>query len=74
LFELHDNNPNDPTDGLEADELVLSPTAEQGYYLFVRPLSSGAHTIHWIASGCSSPDFKLDITYNLTVVGNESHY
>ena len=33
-------------------ELVLSPSAEQGYYLFVRPLRPGTHTIRWTASGC----------------------
>jgi hypothetical protein len=49
-------------------ELVLSPSAEQGYYLFVRPLSRGTHTIRWIASGCS-PGNSQDITYNLKVVG-----
>jgi hypothetical protein len=49
-------------------ELVLSPTAEQGYYLFVRPLRSGPHTIRWIASGCT-PGNSQDITYDLTVVG-----
>jgi len=51
-------------------ELVLSPSAEQGYYLFVRPLTPGAHTIRWIASGCS-PGSAQDITYNLTVVGDD---
>jgi hypothetical protein len=47
-------------------ELVLSPSAEQGYYLFVLPLSPGSHTIHWTASGCT-PGNSQDITYNLTV-------
>jgi hypothetical protein len=50
-------------------ELVLSPSAEQGYYLFVRPLSPGTHTIRWTASGCS-PGFSQDVTYNLTVAGD----
>jgi hypothetical protein len=49
-------------------ELVLSPSAEQGYYLFVRPLRSGRHTIRWSASGCT-PGNTQDITYHLTVVG-----
>jgi hypothetical protein len=49
-------------------ELVLSPSAEQGYYLFVRPLSRGSHTIRWIASGCT-PGGSQDITYHLKVVG-----
>jgi hypothetical protein len=50
-------------------ELVLSPSAEQGYYLFVRPLSPGTHTIRWTASGCT-PGASQDITYHLTVVGS----
>ena len=48
-------------------ELVLSPTAEQGYYLFVSPMRPGPHTIHWVASGCTSGNSQ-DITYNLLVV------
>lgn len=47
-------------------ELVFSPSAEQGYYLFVRPLRPGTHTIRWIASGCT-PGNSQDITYHLTV-------
>lgn len=50
-------------------ELVLSPTGEQGYYLFVRPLPVGDHVIQWQASGCL-PGFAQDITYELTVVGD----
>lgn len=53
-------------------ELVLSPSAEQGYYLFVRPLPLGRHTIRWTASGCTKDNlgnvFSQDITYHLTVV------
>ncbi|MGH8653080.1 MAG: hypothetical protein ACREYE_13335 [Gammaproteobacteria bacterium] len=49
-------------------ELVLSPSAEQGYYLFVRPLRPGTHTIRWIASGCT-PGNSQDITYHLMVLG-----
>jgi hypothetical protein len=58
-------------DETEVPELVLSPSAEQGYYLFVRPLHPGPHTIRWSASGCR-PDFSQDITYHLTVVGGSS--
>ena len=50
-------------------ELVLTPSAEQGYYLFVRPLSPGTHTIRWTATGCT-PDGSQDITYHLTVIGD----
>ena len=48
-------------------ELLLSPSAEQGYYLFVRPLHAGQHTIHWVSTGCS-PGFSQDITYHLTIL------
>ena len=53
-------------------ELVLSPSAEQGYYLFVRPLSVGSHTIRWVASGCLQ-GFTQDITYHLEIVRTSSH-
>jgi len=55
-------------DGTGIPELLLSPSAEQGYYLFVQPLSSGAHTIHFTASGCNSDGLTQDITYNLIVL------
>jgi hypothetical protein len=47
-------------------ELALSPSAEQGYYLFVNPLSAGTHRIHWVASGCTPGGFQ-DITYRLQI-------
>jgi len=53
-------------DETTAPELLLSPSAEQGYYLFLYPLSPGKHTIRWVASGCIEGLFQ-DITYNLTV-------
>jgi hypothetical protein len=53
-------------DETSVPELVLSPSAEQGYYLFVLPLSPGTHTIRWIASGCTEGNSQ-DITYNLTI-------
>lgn len=49
-------------------ELVLSPSGEQGYYLFVRPLAPGDHVVRWVASGCL-PGLTQDISYQLTVVG-----
>ena len=47
-------------------ELLLSPSAEQGYYLFLYPLPPGTHTIRWVASGCV-PGLSQDITYHLSV-------
>lgn len=59
--------PNNIYTGIyDIPELLLRPTAEQGYYLFVNPLSVGRHTIRWIASGCTE-GFQQDIKYNLTV-------
>jgi hypothetical protein len=52
-------------------ELVLSPSAEQGYYLFVQPLHPGFHTIQWRASGCI-PGNVQDIKYKLKVVSDGS--
>lgn len=52
--------------GDDVPELKLTPSAEQGYYLLVRPLPPGKHTIRWTASGCT-PGNSQDITYHLTV-------
>jgi hypothetical protein len=49
-------------------ELALSPSAEQGYYLFVNPLAPGNHTIRWVASGCTPGGFQ-EITYILQIGG-----
>ena len=57
-------------DATAVPELVLSPSAEQGYYLFVRPLRGGPQTIRWIASGCTPVNPPQDITYHLTVIGD----
>lgn len=58
----------DPQAAGYAQDLALVPSAEQGYYLFVYPLSKGRHTLRWIAHGCT-PSGMQDITYHLTVVG-----
>jgi hypothetical protein len=54
-------------DPITVPELVLSPSAEQGYYLFVRALPPGQHTIQWVATGCLS-GLSQDVTYQLTIV------
>jgi hypothetical protein len=54
-------------DETAASSLALSPSAEQGYYLFVWPLKPGKHTIKWQASGCT-PGASQNITYHLNVV------
>lgn len=45
-------------------ELLLSPSVDEGYYLFLNPLRPGRHTIRWIAV---SEFFSQEITYHLTV-------
>jgi hypothetical protein len=52
-------------------ELALSPSAEEGFYLYVKPLAPGEHVIHWFASGCGAEDSPQDITYLLTIVGDD---
>ncbi len=48
-------------------DLALSPSAEQGYYVFVYPLRPGPHTVKWTASGCTPNNPSQDITYHLSV-------
>ena len=52
----------------QVPEWFLSPSAEQGYYLFFNPLPPGTHTLHWSASGCTAGSTQ-DVTYKLTVLG-----
>jgi len=64
-----------PPDNLIGDEsvvpeLLLSPAAEEGYYLFLRPLRAGEHTISIAAVGCF-PGFSQNITYNITVANGD---
>ena len=54
-------------DATAIPELLLSPSAEQGYYLFVQPLHRGKHTIRWVATGCQ-PSGSQDIIWHLRVV------
>jgi hypothetical protein len=43
---------------------LLDPCADAGYYLIVRPLPPGEHTIEFAGS---LGDFSLDVTYQITV-------
>jgi hypothetical protein len=46
---------------------LLSPSADEGYYGFVEPLTPGAHTVHIASSsGCGVTE---DVTYTLNVQG-----
>lgn len=63
--------PEDNVLGVSEDDipaLLLSPSVDAGYYLFLQPLPPGEHTIHWEASqSCPFGDFMQDVTYHLTV-------
>ena len=53
-----------------AGPLLLSPSAGQGYYLFLLPLPKGTHTIHWKATWLcpfQTAPFTEEVTYNLTI-------
>ncbi len=71
LFDVH--LPPDNIFGLGEDvipELRLSPSVDQGFYLFVRPQPPGEHTLRWRAFWvCPFPpfDFEENVTYHLTV-------
>lgn len=50
-------------------ELLLSPSAHQGFYMYVKALEPGPHTIHWTATwDCNFGVGSEDITYELTVL------
>jgi hypothetical protein len=67
VFAVH--LPSDNLFGATAEDipqLLLSPSADEGYYLFVQPLPPGDHTLRWRASSTAC-GFAQDITYHLTV-------
>jgi hypothetical protein len=63
--------PTDNVFGLGEDvipRLLLSPSVDAGYYLFLHPLPPGTYTIHWVASqSCPADDYAQEVTYYLTV-------
>ena len=58
IFGLNDPDP--------AKRLVF-PACDEGYYVFLRPLSPGTHTVRWTASTASG--ISQDVTYTLIVTG-----
>lgn len=48
-----------------ATGFCVCPTVADGYWLLLKPLPVGQHTINF---GGGTPNFSLDITYNITVV------
>jgi len=45
-------------------QLLLSPSVDEGYYLFLQPLPPGKHTITWKAKVGT---IEQNITYNIDV-------
>jgi hypothetical protein len=64
--------PEDNIFGLGPDvipELRLSPSVDQGYYLFLAPLPPGEHVIQWSGAWvCPFGPSSQDVTYVLTVL------
>jgi hypothetical protein len=60
-----------PTDNVfgrtesDAPQLLLSPSVDSGYYLFLRPLAPGEHSIKWSAQ-CGA--IEQNFTYIITVI------
>jgi hypothetical protein len=46
---------------------IYSPAVDEGFYVGLKPLKVGNHTLHIHAEN-PSVEFTLDVTYNLTVV------
>jgi hypothetical protein len=46
-----------------------TPNLADGYWILLKPLSPGKHTIHFeaVANAGSGGSFAVDVTYNLTV-------
>jgi hypothetical protein len=52
---------------------IYSPAVSDGFFVRLRPLEAGDHTLHFHAENLGDPntaadDFVIDVTYNLTVV------
>jgi hypothetical protein len=72
-FGVADEGPGNLLESLgckieQVREWFLSPSAEQGYYLFLNPLPAGLHKLQWNASGRTAGSTQ-DVTYNVTVLG-----
>jgi hypothetical protein len=71
VFGLQDTDENA---SLYAEELVLSPGAHQGFYIYLKkPLAPGDHTIEWTATwDCFGEPFSENMKYNLNVLSGVS--
>jgi hypothetical protein len=52
---------------------TYSPAIDDGYYVYLKPLKAGNHTVHFHSENTSN-SFFLDVTYYLTVIpAREEH-
>jgi hypothetical protein len=65
-FTLPDDNWLKKTTGNNYQAGAYFPSAGDGWYLMVKPLNAGKHTIHFYGSCCGGA-FTLDVTYHVTV-------
>lgn len=64
-----------PTDNIlgatpaDIPQLMLSPSAHKGFYIYLRPLAPGHHTVAWEAAWvCSFGEFSENVSYTLEVL------
>ena len=62
--------PEDNIFGIE--QQLLSPSVDQGVYLFLLPLPVGSHTIHFSGSQICPFSFEEGATYNITVPSSDN--
>ena len=49
------------------ERVSIYPAAANGYYVMLKPLPRGWHTITFGGSGFLNGDFSIDVTYHLRV-------
>jgi hypothetical protein len=51
---------------------TYSPAIDDGYYVMLKPLSVGPHTLHFEGASAGCPliggPFSVDVTYDITIV------
>jgi hypothetical protein len=62
-----------PADNLfTIDPGTYSPAIDDGFYVMLKPLSVGPHTLHFMGASAGCPligsPFSVDVTYDLTIV------
>jgi hypothetical protein len=75
IVDCEDPTPPGSPEGC-AEQLLLSPAADNGYYLFLPPLPRGPHTIawygQWICPGYEEPLLTQDVVYSIEVVSGKA--